>query len=118
MDIPQFSQKLEDEISYIINNFGQPSEENDFETFTRYDAVRRLMDDMDDEQMIAHEFQKELRLFGIQIGMYRIITKDEMDRTTIMGRSQKKYEFKQKGVCYIFDSWKPLEELEEKEEKT
>jgi len=113
MDVPQFSKKLEDEISYIIENFGEPCEENDFEKFTRYDAVRRLMEDMDDKDTIAHEFIKELRLFGIKIGMYRIITQKEMDNTQILSnRKHKKYEFKHKGNCYIFESWKPLEDFE------
>lgn len=112
MEIPKFSQKLEDEISYILDNFGEPSEANDFEKFTRYDAVRRLMEDMDDKDMIAYEFQKELRLFGIKIGIYRIITKDEMDRTTIMGRCKKKYDFKYNGNFYIFKDWEPLEDFE------
>ena len=108
----KFSPRLESEIAFLISN-GEPSEENDFEATTRYDAVRYLMEDMDDKDMIAHEFQKELRLFGIQIGVYRIVTKDEMDRTLILGRSQKKYEFKYKGICYIFDNWKPLENCQD-----
>ena len=108
-----FSKEVEEEISSIFEIYGEPNEGNDFTTLTRSEAVKELMQNSDEEGHAMFGFaKKELRQFGIDAGVYREITQNEMDRTTVSsssGRSCKKYDFKQNGKFYTFDSWDKLD---------
>lgn len=112
----KFSKGIEDEIEFLIDNYGPPSEVNDFSEYTRKDAIYDLMQDCDDPALIAYEYRSELHSYGIELGVWREITQEEMDNTTIhtsSGRRAKKYDFKKNGKFYVFNSWDPL--LESKE---
>ena len=91
----------------------EPDESNDFQTVDRCDIVKDLMQYTDEPDHAFFGFcRKELRQFGIDVGVYREITQDEMDRTTVSsssGRRCKKYDFKQGGKFYTFDSWNKLD---------
>ena len=108
-----FSPELEEEIKFQMDNYnedqtGEILTEDD--KLTIGDAIQRLMQDMDDPDHQASRFKKELENFGISIGIYKPITKLQMDRTQILGRG-KKYDFKRGSIYYVFDSWEPLNEL-------
>lgn len=80
------------------------------ETLTVTDALRRLMEDYDDPQTIAAEFKQELRSIEIALGIVRLITQREMDNTVVMSSvSRRKYDFKNRGLFYVFASWQPLD---------
>ena len=57
----KFSKALEEDIAHKIDCFGAPSEENDFETYSRVNAIHDLMQDMDNIQHYSYEHQSELR---------------------------------------------------------
>ena len=76
-------------------------------------ALMEVMQDSDDPcRPIQFEFRNELREIGIKLGIFGVITEKEMANSMVIstdtGRSCKKYDFKKKGVCYRFVSWKPL----------
>ena len=107
-----FSTEVEEEISDRLDNFGPPNEMNDFQTLTRSEVVKEIMQDSDDEEHALFGFAKqELRQFGIDVGVYREITKEEMNNMQVMrssGKRCQKYDFKQDGKFYLFDSWSKL----------
>ena len=106
-----FSKEVEGEITERLAMW-EPDESNDFETITRSDVVKDLMQYTDESDHAFFGFcRKELRQFGIDVGVYREMSKWEMDHTHVAsssGRSVKKYDFKQNGKFYIFDSWDKL----------
>ena len=107
----KFSKALEEDIEHKLDCVGEPSEENDFQTFTRSDAVMELMQDMDMPDHYAYEHRNELRIFGICCGVFKEITQKEMDNMTVWsssGRHCKKYDFKKNGKFYIFNTWDKL----------
>ena len=108
----KFSPALEAEIEYQIDNFGSPSEDNDFESLTRSDIILRLMQDCDDPDLMAYEFRRELQDYGIEIGIYVANTKQQIDQIQQLGGG-KKYDFKRGDRYYTFDSWDPLADADE-----
>ena len=112
-----FSKEVEAEISDKIEAFGEPSDINDFTTLTRMEALKELLLDSEEEGHMLYGFaKKELRQFQIDVGIYREITKEDMDRITVFsssGRRHKKYDFKQDGKFWAFESWKALEPKKE-----
>jgi hypothetical protein len=105
----KFSPKLEEEIQYQVDNFNESAENGG--TLSKTEAVQRMMNDMDEPEMIAAEFKKELQDFGISIGVWKPYTKEQLANMTIStssGRRASKYEFKRGDRYYIFESWEPL----------
>ena len=100
----RFSPELEAELRYRIEDL----DHGDDDAPSREDVLQQLMQDCDNPEHVASEFKRELDDFGIEIGVYRETTIEEMARRVVMGRCRKKYDFKRGGRFYVFESWKPL----------
>lgn len=104
----KFSPALEGEIRFKIETSADSVEDGE-EVKTRAEVLRELMEDMDYPEHVASEFKRELEGFGIEIGVFREITKEEMSRIFVIGGDRKKYSFKRGGKFYKFETWKPME---------
>lgn len=100
----KLSQGLEQEIQYKLDI------DRDGETFTRADALKELMQDMEDPDHYASEFKRELEDFGAAFGIFKSHTKEQIDQIISTSR-KRKYDFKRGRAYYVFDSWKPLEKI-------
>jgi hypothetical protein len=109
--IPKLSDWLEEEISLILgcDADSEGREEGD-PPMTRNHAVKELMNDLEEfsvETSVIRKARKDLRQLGIQLGIYREITEEEMSRVYVS--CGKKYDFKLNGKWYVFESWEGLE---------
>lgn len=104
----KFSPELESEINYLKDNHNSDPLVGD-NKITRKDVIQDLMQDMDNPEHHASRFKKELLNFGIAIGIFKPITKEQMHQMQTLGG--KKYDFKLGGTYYFFDNWEPLDEL-------
>lgn len=93
-----FSKELEEEITERLDISEGELDRNTY--------LRWLIEDMDDSNTIAYRFRAELREYAISIGIYREVSKVELDNTVTLGG--RKYEFKLRGKYYVFNSWKGL----------
>lgn len=107
-----FSKGLNNEVEYLLDS-SEEMIEDDFggdRGAARKEIIKELIQDMDEPDHPAGEFKKELEDYGVKVGVFREITKDEMARTVVISRSRgKKYDFKRGGKFYVFKDWKPLE---------
>lgn len=100
------SSDLENEIGHLRQSFGESADPG--ESLSRNEAIKRLMEDMDDPDLYASKFKKELEDYGAKIGIYKPYTKSQLDQITVSrGR---KYDFKRGDTYYVFESWEPLRE--------
>lgn len=104
----KFSKKLENEIKFNIESGSENVDES--EKISRGDAIRRVMEDMEESDHPASEFKKELQDFGIKTGIYKEYSKEQIDKITTTGG--RKYNFKRGDKYYILDTWKSLENKE------
>ncbi len=103
----EFSKKLKDEIEYVKDTFAESADEG--ETLSTGEALRRLMEDCDEKDSVASLFKTELRNLEIELGIVRPISQKEMDNTYVT--RGKKYDFKLKGIYYVFNNWDALENI-------
>jgi len=103
----EMSKALRDEISFVQDTFLESAD--DGEILSLGEALRRLMEDCDEKDSVASLFKKELRALEIQLGIVRPISQKEMDNTYVT--RGKKYDFKLNGIFYVFNDWKPLENI-------
>lgn len=110
---PVLSRELESEIQYRIENSREEVETGGAdEALTRTEVLRELMQDADDKDTVAYTFRKELQNLGIQLGIYKEYSKEQLDGISQMGRG-KKYDFKRGDKFYLFESWSGLNKLAE-----
>lgn len=100
----KFSKPLEDEIKYVQDSFNESADEG--ETLSREEAIKRIMEDSDEPNHPAHNFYNELNDYAIKAGIYKEMSKQELDNTQVT--SGHKYDLKKNGKFYRFDSWEPL----------
>lgn len=103
----KLSTKLKAEIKYLCDAFNDSG--YDGETLSELEALRRLIEDSDGSDSVAAAFKNELKNIQIQLGIVRPISQKEMDNTYVT--RGKKYDFKLKGIYYVFDSWDGLEKF-------
>jgi len=73
------------------------------------EAVKEFMQDMHDDSHWTSQHRRELRLYGVEVGIYEGLTKHQLRNVQIMSTvKRKKYDFQYKGLYYSFRSWKPL----------
>ena len=97
--------QLKEDVEYLITC----AEESDL-VRTLDEAFQMICEDCDDKQHWSHDHKAFCRKVMIRSGVYRPMTQDEIDNTyTFGGRNRKPWEFKIKGVAYIFDEWKELD---------
>ncbi len=102
----KFSTQLENEIQYKLDIDREEPEPGE-DPFTRNDAIKELMQDIDIPDCPAAEFKTELENYGIEVGIFKAFTKEDL--SNIMVTSGKKYDFKRNNLFYRFETWKPLE---------
>jgi len=102
------SKPLEDEIAHKISTFEESKEYADLgETFTRSDAIKELIQDMDDKGTVAYELRKPLQDLGIELGIFKPYTAAQLASMVIT--RGKKYDFKRGDTFYRFENFKPLQ---------
>jgi hemerythrin-like domain-containing protein/predicted nucleotidyltransferase/ribosomal protein S18 acetylase RimI-like enzyme len=105
--IGYFSKELEADIQHLITT-SEDSIESGEPVLTRAQAIRYLMQDMDDPGHYSHEHRRELQNFGVKIGIFEPCTREELDNIVVIGGRGRKYDFKRGNLYYRFNSWKPL----------
>lgn len=90
------SKALNDEIEHFLSIDDDEDRPHDY-----YDAIDQAYDlaiDVNDRKVIV-----PARRVLIAIGVYRIITEDEIANTVTLGRG-KKYDFQHEGAKYVFEN--------------
>ena len=109
----QFKKPLLNELDYLESVW-----EGDFESCfaTKHSRIQYLMEDMDCKDTIGYEFRYQLQNYAVELGIYKAHTKQEVDAIKIIGgKKRKAYCFKRKDKYYVFESWKPIEDIVKKE---
>lgn len=101
------SKKLKEEVDFIINCVNEDAE-SESNPMTTTEALMRLMEDCDNKNSAANRFKLELDAIAIQCGVYKELSKKDLDNI-IVSRGHK-YDLKRNGKYYQFVSWQPLEE--------
>ena len=106
-DNHKFSEKFETELRDRIESYGGPSEENDFTTLSRGEALRDFLDAYDNlsaNQRSSEDKKmwREANGFLISIGVYRTLAPG----TVVM--AGRRNDLKLGGKEYRFNSWEPL----------
>lgn len=105
----KLSKDLQEELGYLRDNHNEDPGVEDIMTLR--DALEDVMQTSDEKDHPSSKFKKELRNIGIQLGVYKEVSKETLDTRQTLGGP--KYDFKQGGKYYQFDSWDGLKALEE-----
>lgn len=104
----KLSPRLISEIEYHIENSQDDVDIGHAEEAKKiHDVLYEMIQDMDDKDLPAYEFRKELQTIGIKLGIFKPNTKEEIDKIQIMGGG-KKYDFKRGEIYYTFETWDNL----------
>ncbi len=95
-----FSKELREEIDFRIQNSKEDGEESSESLELKY-----LIQDMDEKESVASEFKKELENYGIEVGIFKGYSKEELKSIVVFPARSKKYDFKRGEVYYRFDKW-------------
>lgn len=98
-----FSKELESDIKHKINTAEESLDEGETLQYTREDAIRELMQDMDEPEHYAFLHKKELEDFAIKESIYKPYTKEQLSQIQVS--SGRKYDFKRGDKYYRFEGW-------------
>jgi hypothetical protein len=74
------------------------------------------MEDIGYKGTAGHEFRYQLQSYAAELGIYKAHTKQEVDSIKVYGgKKRKAYCFKRKDKYYVFESWKPINDIVKKE---
>jgi len=111
-----FSKEVESLLSELAD-VNEPSEDNDFEPYSRKRAIRDLHENLEENptrEMGAEEkaMRDELRRHMIEQGVYKHVTDEDLAKQTQAGAhgAGKKYDFTMGGKKYQWVSWQPMED--------
>ena len=108
-----FKKPLLKELDYLESVW-----EGDLESYfaTKHGRIQYLMEDMDYKDTVGYEFRYQLQNYAAELGIYKAHTKQEVDSIQVYGgKKRKAYCFKRKDKYYVFESWKPINDIVEKE---
>ena len=109
LDYDLLSKPLQDEFKfrYSIYEYEYESGGTD-EAFDVADTLMMFIQDMDDQDSNVYPMRRELQNIGIELGIFKPYTKEQLKNIVMVGRNARKFDFKRNDTYFVFTDWDVL----------